>query len=120
MLSVKQDTNYIKTKLADLLIKRGVPIVLKGGVNIFEEREAKMLVTAAGIASGSNSTTLWNIKLEKSLYAFARKLQVDKKQWGTCVKSLSTYLIKRNPSGLTSEEALNDRKSLLWRICTKS
>ena len=96
-IAVISRTNNRPVKVASELIRRGLPIQIRGVLAPFEEFEVKQLVAAAAISSSVYLKLRWP-KVPPALYGFAKNIESD--SWPKKVRALSTYIIKRPPEGL--------------------
>ena len=106
-IAVISRTNNRPVKVASELIRRGLPIQIRGVLAPFEEFEVKQLVAAAAISSSVYLKLRWP-KVPPALYGFAKNIESD--PWPKKVRALSTYIIKRPPEGLGGDDIVN------WRL----
>ena len=52
------------------------------------------------------------IRVQKGVYGFSQKLIEENTSWDKAVKALTTYIIKRPPPGISSEE-IEERTTML-------
>ena len=100
-IAVISRTNSRPKKVASELIRRGIPIQIRGAQAPFEEFEVKQLVSAAAIASGVYLKLSWP-RIPPALYSFAKTIESD--PWQKKVRALSTYIANRPPKGVSSDE----------------
>ncbi len=102
-IAILARTNKLPVDTVNTLIRRGIPFNLKGGVAVFSEYEARLLLTAVASSSEQKLENIWGLRMTPALYGFTQKLIGE--EWGRRVKALTTYIQKRPPQGLTNEEA---------------
>ena len=100
-IAVISRTNSRPQKVASELIRRGIPIQLRGARAPFEEFEVKQLVSAAAIASGIYLKLKWP-RVPPALYSFAKSIETD--PWQKKVRALATYITNRPLNGLSSDD----------------
>jgi DNA helicase II / ATP-dependent DNA helicase PcrA len=107
-MAVLARTNKLPVDAVNALIRRGIPLNLKGGVAAFSEYEARLLLTAVANSSDQKLENIWSLRMPPKLYGFSKKLSDE--DWSRRVKALTTYIQKRPPQGLSDEEvdARND------------
>ena len=81
---------------------------MRGGVTVFQEYEAKLLLNGLALISGAKLPKKWTIRVQKDMYGFSRKLKEDSTDWHRSVKALTTFLIKRPPAAMPDDE-VDDR-----------
>jgi DNA helicase II / ATP-dependent DNA helicase PcrA len=101
-IAILARTNILPVDTVITLIRRGVPLNLKGGVAAFSEYEARLLLTAIAASSEQKLENIWSLRMNPGLYGFSQKLIGE--DWGRRVKALSTYIQKRPPQGLSDED----------------
>jgi len=101
-IAVLARTNKLPIDTVNVLIRRGIPLNLKGGVAAFSEYEARLLLTAIASSSEQKLENIWALRMAPALYGFSQKLIGE--EWGRQVKALTTYIQKRPPQGMSSEE----------------
>ena len=106
-IAVISRTNNRPVKVASELIRRGLPVQIRGALAPFEEFEVKQLVAAAAISSSVYLKLRWP-RIPSALYGFAKTIEND--PWPKKVRALSTYIIKRPPEGLEADDINN------WRL----
>ncbi len=111
-IAVLGRTNKLPMKIADQLIKKDVPIVLRGGVGLFQEYEAKLLLNGLALIFNATLPKKWAIRVQKDMYGFSQKLKEDKTVWPKAVKALTTFLIKRPPAAMAKDD-VEDRTTML-------
>lgn len=109
-ISIISRTNKLPTAIVNILLKRGVPVALRGGVAAFEEYEARLLLTAAASSSEIKLENIWALRMPPGLYGFCQKLIGE--SWDRRIKALTTYIAKRPPATM-DESALERRKDIL-------
>ena len=118
-IAVLGRTNKLPMKVVDQLIRQNIPLVLRGGVSIFQEYEGKSLLNGLALIFGVTLPKKWVMRVQKDMYGFAMKLKEDGAEWGNAVKALTTFIIKRPPAGLSDEEVddrtdmMNDHREML-------
>ena len=100
-IAVISRTNSRPVQVASELIRRGLPVQIRGALAPFDEFEVKQLVAAAAISSGVFLKLRWP-RIPPALYGFAKNIESD--PWQKKVRALSTYLIKRPPEGLDEDD----------------
>lgn len=108
-IAVISRTNNRPVKVASELIRRGLPIKIRGALAPFEEFEVKQLVAAAAISSGVFLKLRWP-RIPPALYGFAKNIESD--PWQKKVRALATYIIKRPPDGLDGDDIVNRRLNI--------
>jgi hypothetical protein len=111
-IAVLARTNRLPATVVTTLIKRGIPLNLKGGVSVFTDYESRLFLTAVAISSEQKTENIWGFKVNPGLYSFSKRLVGD--EWVKRVKALATYIINRPPNGLNEEE-LEARQEALER-----
>ncbi len=101
-IAILARTNKLPIDTVNLLIRRGIPLNLKGGVAAFSEYEARLLLTAVASSSKLKLENIWALRMQPALYGFSQKLVGE--EWSRRVKALATYIQKRPPKGMTSDE----------------
>jgi DNA helicase-2/ATP-dependent DNA helicase PcrA len=101
-IAILARTNKLPIDTVNLLIRRGIPLNLKGGVAAFSEYEARLLLTAVASSSELKLENIWALRMQPALYGFSQKLVGE--EWGRRVKALTTYIQKRPPQGMTPDE----------------
>ena len=101
-IAILARTNKLPIDTVNTLIRRGIPLNLKGGVAAFSEYEARLLLTALASSSEVKLENIWALRMQPALYGFAQKLIGE--DWGRRVKALTTYIQKRPPNGMTTDE----------------
>lgn len=109
-ISVLARTNKLPVDTVNTLIRRGIPLNLKGGVAAFSEYEARLLLTAVASSSEQKLENIWALRMSPALYGFTQKLIGE--NWGRRVKALATYIQKRPPQGLSEEEVESRMENL--------
>ena len=92
-IAVLARTNILPHTVADVLIARGIPCVLKDGIKLFAEAIGEELISAVAIASGVPVEKGWDRKLSPGMVSFIDKIKEDK--WHPKCKALTTFLLKR-------------------------
>ncbi|MDC0655235.1 ATP-dependent helicase, partial [bacterium] len=100
-IAVLARTNKLPAKVVYSLIKAGLPVDLKGGVEAFSGYEARMLLTAIAISSEQKGEGFWTVKLGAQLSGFSKKLVGE--EWGRRVKALTTFITKRPPKTILDD-----------------
>jgi DNA helicase-2/ATP-dependent DNA helicase PcrA len=111
-IAVLGRTNKLPMKVVDRLIKYNIPAVLRGGVSVFQEYEAKLLLNSLALTSGATLPKKWSIRVQKDLYGFSQKLKEENTTWDKSVKALATFIIKRPPPGISDDE-IEERTDML-------
>lgn len=111
-IAVLARTNKLPIDAVNTLIRRGIPLNLKGGVAAFSEYEARLLLTALASSSEQKLENIWALRMPPSLYGFSQKLIGE--DWGRRVKALTTYIQKRPPQGMGADE-IEHRNEILDR-----
>ena len=109
-IAVLARTNKLPINTVNLLIRRGIPLNLKGGVAAFTEYEARLLLTAIASSSEQKLENIWALRMSPALYGFSKKLIGEK--WERRVKALTTYIQKRPPQGISDEEIKEQEENL--------
>ena len=108
-IAVISRTNSRPVKVAAELIRRGLPIQIRGALAPFEEFEVKQLVAAAAIASGVYLKLRWP-RIPAPLYGFAKNIEAD--PWQKKVRALATYIINRPPDELNDDDIIHRRSNV--------
>ena len=111
-IAVLARTNRLPAIVVTTLIKRGIPLNLKGGVSVFTDYESRLFLTAVAVSSEQKTENIWGFRINPGLYSFSKRLVGD--DWVKRVKALATYIINRPPNGLSDEE-LEARQEALER-----
>ena len=111
-IAILARTNKLPITTVNLLIRNGIPLNLKGGVGTFSEYEARLLLTALASSSEIKLENIWSLRMQPSLSSFSNKLIGE--DWSRRVKALTTFIQKRPPKGLTSDE-ITEREGMLDR-----
>jgi len=101
-IAILARTNKLPDPAVHILIQRGIPLALRGGVEAFSEYEVRLLLTAIAISSEQKTDNIWALRLNPGLYGFSQKLVGE--DWSRRVKALTTYIQKRPPKGLSDED----------------
>ena len=109
-IAILARTNKLPINPVTLLIRRGIPLNLKGGVAAFSEYEARLLLTAIASSSELKLENIWALRMQPALYGFSQKLVGE--QWGRRVKALTTFIQKRPPQGMTPDEVEGREETL--------
>ncbi|MDA9771654.1 ATP-dependent helicase [Emcibacteraceae bacterium] len=109
-IAVLARTNKLPINTVNLLIRRGIPLNLKGGVAAFTEYEARLLLTAIASSSEQKLENIWALRMSPGLYGFSKKLIGE--NWERRVKALATYIQKRPPQGISDEEIKAQEENL--------
>ena len=86
-IAVISRTNNRPVKVASELIRRGLPIQIRGVLAPFEEFEVKQLVAAAAISSSVYLKLRWP-KVPPALYGFLKTLKATLGQESSCTFNL--------------------------------
>ena len=105
-IAVLARTNLTPRRIVDALTKHDIPVVLKGGVSLFREYEARQLLAAVAESAGVEKNAAWNLRLSPQLVGFAKKLQDE--DWQRKVKALATFLQNR-PAKFLDENQVAER-----------
>jgi len=109
-IAVLARTNKLPTTVVYSLIKAGIPVELKGGVEAFSDYEARLLLTALAVSSNRKLEAFWTLKLGSQLYGFAKKLSEE--SWERRVKALTTFISNRPPKAGTEDELATRARNL--------
>ena len=107
-IAVISRTKERPTQVAIELIKRGIPINLKGGVSTFSDYHARLLITAALIISDKSPSPSMP-RVTKDTYSFCMRLKDAEQSWSSKIKALRTYLLNRPAENLS--EFQNQQRS---------
>ena len=116
-IAVLARTHQLLSNLASILASMGIPVLLKGGVNLFSTYEARLLLSALAITSNVKKEKFWNLKLNPDLYGFSKHLHEEGKPWPQTIKALSSFILNRLPNKLTDDELLEIHSQL--ESCTE-